>query len=212
MTARKDKALEFTDEGYRVHVTGRHVEVTDAMKDYAMEKITKISRFSDRIIDVWITMDIQKLEHRIDVVLKVDHIKIAAEAVSENMYASIDLVAAKIKSQLSRYREKIRDHQARGVKAVDMRVNVIERPHREEDLINDEIEEETLRELESAFDYKVVKEETRPLKLLTKDEAIMKLDLSRDSFLVYRSQEKNQKLHILYKRKDGNFGLIEVEA
>ena len=71
-------------------MTGRHVLVTDAMKDYAVDKIVKIDRFNARIIDVTVVMDIQKLEHRVDITMKVDHIFIKASASSDNMYASID--------------------------------------------------------------------------------------------------------------------------
>lgn len=58
---RKEKALEFVNEGYNIQVTGRHVEVTDSMKDYAMEKLSKLDRFSDQIIDVNVIMEIQNL-------------------------------------------------------------------------------------------------------------------------------------------------------
>lgn len=211
MATRKEKALEFVDEGYNVHVTGRHMEVTEAMKNYAIEKITKISPISDRIIDLWITMDIQKMEHRIDVILKVDHMKITAEGVSDNMYASIDQVVAKLKSQISRYRKRIRDHQARGIKMEEMMVNVLERPLEDVDLINDEIEDVTQRELENDLEYKVIKEEKRALKMLRRDEAIMKLELSGDVFLIYRAEE-DQKLHVLYRRNDGHLGLIHIES
>ena len=173
--SRKSKALEFVNEGYNMSVTGRHVQITDAMKDYAMEKISKIERFSQRIIDVLITMDIQKLEHRVDIVLKVDHIKIKSSAASSDMYVSIDQAVNKIKEQLLRYKARLHDHQAKGVKVIDMNVNVFRRPA-EDDLadVNEDIEEENRRRLyESYLPHQIVDRETMPLKFLTYEEAIM---------------------------------------
>src|SRR5690349_1363235 len=113
--SRKSKAAEFVEETYNISVTGRHVMVTEAMKDYAIEKASKIEKFSDRIIDMLITMDVHKLEHRVDIVLKVNDIKIKSHAITGDMYASIDLAVHKIQTQLLRYKDKLQDHQAKSV-------------------------------------------------------------------------------------------------
>src|SRR5690349_4075621 len=112
--SRKSKAAEFINEGYDVHITGRNVLVTDTMKDYAIEKISKIDRFSNRIIDVNVIMDIQKLEHRCDITLWIENTKIKVSASSEAMYASIDKAIDRLLEQLRRYKEKARDHQSIG--------------------------------------------------------------------------------------------------
>lgn len=211
--SRKSKALEFIDQGYNITVTGRHVLVTEPMKQYAMEKIAKIERFSTRIIDVTVTMDVQKLEHRVDIVLKVDNIKIKSHASSTDMYASIDLAVDRIVEQLRKYKGKIQNHQAKNVNAIDMRVNVLSRPM-DADLIevNDEIEDENSRQLADTFvPHKVISQETRPLKTLNIDEAVMKMELSGDEFLIFRGEE-DRKLKVIYRRKDGNYAVIEVES
>lgn len=207
----KSKALQFTDEGYDINVTGRNVQVTESMKDYAMEKISKIERFTNRILDVSVVMDIQKLEHRVDIVIKVDHIKIKSHAASTDMYASIDIAAAKIKTQLERYKDRIQDHHAKKISVVDMAVNVI-RSVALEDEVNGEIEDENLRRSESSFKFhKIVMNETCPLRVLTNDEALMKMELSGDAFLIYRQEEDN-KIKVIYKRNDGNYGVIETHS
>lgn len=211
--SRKSKAAEFVQEGYNIAVTGRNVQVTEPMKNYAMEKIWKIERFTTRIIDVTVTMDIQKLSHRVDIILKVDHIKIRASAESENMYASIDKAIDKIESQLRRYRERIRDHQARATKTIDMKVNVLRSPAEEAVLdVNEDIDEANHQRMIDNFrPHEIVKQETTPLKILTNDEALMKMDLSGDAFLIFRS-EKDMKLKVIYRRNDGNYGIIEPES
>src|ERR1700722_17426443 len=97
--SRKSKAAEFVDVSYNVDVQGRNVLVTDSMKEYAMEKVSKIERFIHRIIDVSVTLEVQKLEHRCDIVIQIDHIKIKSHAVTDNMYASIDKAVHKIETQ-----------------------------------------------------------------------------------------------------------------
>lgn len=209
----KAKAAEFVGEGYTIHVTGRDVYVTEAMKSYAIEKVSKIERFSSRIIDVQITMDIQKLDHRVDIVLKVDHIKIKSQASSTDMYASIDKAVEKIERQLRKYKQRIQEHTAKPLNVVDLKVNVLKRPEEEELLdINLEIEEANHRDLfDRLAPHPVVSQETQPLKILTLDEAIMKMELSDDPFLIFRSEE-TRKLEVIYRREDGNFGVIELET
>jgi putative sigma-54 modulation protein len=93
-----------------------------------------------------------------------------------------------------------------------MKVNVY-RPPAEEAVavVNDEIEDQNHQELiEQYRPHEVVLEETRPLKMLTTDEAIMKMDLSGDSFLIYRGEE-DRMIKVIYRREDGNYGIIEPE-
>ena len=201
------------EHAYNISITGRHVHVTDSMKEYAKEKISKIDRISHRIIDVWVTMDIQKLDHKVDIVLKVDHIKIKVQATTNDMYASIDKASDKLQTKLRKYKDRIQNHQAKGLAVIDMNVNVVKMSGEEETIeeLNDDIEEENRRQLEDSYKFhEIVNHEQRPLKLLTYDEAIMKMELSGDSFLVFRNEE-DQKLRVIYRREDGNYGIIDVE-
>jgi len=205
------KATEFTDETYKIHVTGRHVLVTDPMKDYAVDKISKIEKFSTRIIDVVVTMDIQKNEHRVDIVMKAGHLKVKSSAASEDMYKSIDLAVHKLKNQLIKYKKRIQEHTARKLAVTDMQVHILS-PEEEQLLeFNDEIESANRREMIERYKpHKIVKKKTRPLKELTYGEAAMKMDLSGDNFLIYRGEE-DKKLKVIYRRVDDNYGLIELE-
>lgn len=213
MTTKREKAEQFANETYQIHVTGRNVLVTDAMKDYAIEKVAKIERFSDRIIDVQITMDIQKLEHRVDILMKVGHTLIRSHGVGNDMYGCIDRAVHKLERQLKRYKRRIQDHAARPLEMIDMRVNVYRAPEElEVEEVNDAIIEETNKKIEEELKpHEIVAEDTMPLKVLTADEAIMKMELSGDSFLLYRD-EASRKLKLIYRRKDGNFGLVHPEG
>lgn len=212
--SRKSKAVEFLQDVYNISVTGRNVMVTDAMKDYAMDKVSKIERFSNRIIDVVITMDVVRFEHRVDIVMKVNHLKIKSEATTANMYESIDKAVHKLEAQLLRYKSKIQDHHLRkGPESVDMNVNVL-RPIQEEEIlqVNEDIEDETRRRLLDKYSpHKIVNKENCPLKTITDGEAIMKMELSGDAFLIYCGEE-DRKIKVIYRRKDGDYGVIQAEA
>jgi putative sigma-54 modulation protein len=208
--SRKDKAAEFAEDVFDITVTGRNFVVTDAIKDYAISKISKIEKFNTRIIDVSVTMDIQKVEHRVDIVVRLDQIVIKSHAVTDNMYASIDKASDKLEAQLHRYKDRINNHHAKGVKVIDMNVNVL-RPMSQQDVmeINDEIEEENQKRLLDKYHpHKIINREKSPLKTLTDGEALMKMDLSGDEFLIYRGED-TQGIKVMYRRHDGNFGVIE---
>lgn len=204
---RKAKALEFTDAGYNIQITGRHVEITDSMKDYAMDKISKIERFMNRIIDVIVTMDIQKMDHRVEIILKAGNIKITSIASTTDMYASIDKAVDKLEAQIHRYKSKIQDHHAKGHADLNMTVNIIAPAQELED--DFDLEEGAVKQTSDRFKpHQIVKTKSLPLKTLTYDEAIMKMELSGDMFLIFKD-EVDQKMKVIYRRKDENYGIIE---
>jgi putative sigma-54 modulation protein len=207
---KKIKVVE--QEGYRVTVKGRHVEVTEAMKDYAIEKVQKVDRFTDKVIEATVTMDIVKVQHTVSMVLKAGHTKIAVSAHSDNMYASVDKAADRLQAKLRKYKDRLQEHQTKSLAAVDMNVNVLHRPYDELGELNDEIDEQNRRALEKKYGpHEIVRTEKRPLKTLTVSEATMKMELSGDQFLLFRAEE-DRKLRVIYRTSDQNYGLLEPEA
>lgn len=207
---RKTKSLQ-VNQDYDIVVTGRHVLVTEPMKDYAREKVSKIEKFGLRIIDVVVTMDMQRTNHIVDIILKVNDFKVKSTAVSDDMYTSIDKAVDKVQAQLRRYKTRLLDRQTRPVQMVDMNVNVLRASDSDIDDVNEEIESENERRIAASLKpHEVVKQETRPLKTLTQEEAIMKMELCGDLFLIYRSEETGN-IKVIYRRADGNFGVIEPE-
>ncbi|MGE3954702.1 MAG: ribosome-associated translation inhibitor RaiA [Parachlamydiales bacterium] len=201
---------KFQTEGYEIEVMGRNVQVTEGMKQHAYDKLAKIERFADRILQIHCTMDIHKLEHRVDLVLWLDNTKIKVSASSHDMYASIDKAAQRLERKVRRYHARIRAHHAKGMQPAKMEVEVVRSPDLSflEDL-NDEIEEENLREIEEALKpHEIVARETMPLKTLNYQEAVMKMDLSGDAFMLFIN-ESDRKLKAIYRRDDGNYGIIE---
>ncbi len=198
MTTQKEKIAEF-DQGYNVMVTGRHVHVTEGMKQHAIDKISKLDKIGDRIIDVHVTMDIQKLSHRCDIMMKYGQTFIRSHADTSDMYVSIDQAVNKLSRQLRRYRNRLNQHHAKKYEMEELPVTV----YSVAEFLPDEEESH-------AAPHKVVANEARKLKLLNEDEAIMKMELSQDRFMVYRSEEDRQ-IKVIYRREDENYGIINLE-
>jgi putative sigma-54 modulation protein len=195
-------------QSYGITITGRHVHVTDAMKAYALEKIAKLERIAPRIIDVNVIMDIQKLDNRVDIVLQYANTLIKSHGSSTDMYASIDMAVHKLEAQLRRYLSRIHDHFAKGHAETQLLERVYQADLEE---INEEIEMENQRVAAAAFgSRKILGTDKQQLEILTDDEAIMKMDLSRATVLIFRG-EADRKLRVIYRREDGNYGIIEAE-
>lgn len=205
------KFKEEEAEGYRVDIIGRNIQVTEPIRTYVWDKLAKIERFHNHIMHLHMMLEIQKLEHVCTVVLKVDHTEVKVHARSTDMYASIDEAIKRLHVLMGRYKSRLQDYHKKKLSAIDMQVNVLHRPHNELDEINAAIEDvNAKKQMESLLAPKIIGSETKPLKTLTLNEAVMKMDLSGDSFLIFRSEE-DRKLKVLYRRKDGHYGLIQPE-
>lgn len=94
-----------------IEITGRHIDVTDSMREYAEKRLAKLTAEFDRVDKIHVILDIQKFTHTAEVVVHARrHIMLEAKEESENMYASIDLVVDKIEKQLRKSIDKRVEH------------------------------------------------------------------------------------------------------
>ena len=92
-------------------VAGRHVDVTEAMKNYARQKVEKLSKYFNRLSSVKVTMDIEAGKHSVEIVATaVKGATLVAHHKDDDMYAAIDLATAKLERQLKRLKEKLQKH------------------------------------------------------------------------------------------------------
>ena len=94
-------------------VTGRHVEVTEAMKEHARRKLERIALDCPRILGAHLIMDIEKYRHRAEVVLQGPHLTITCSRETSDMYGSIDQVMHCVEGQLKRYKDRTQAHKPR---------------------------------------------------------------------------------------------------
>jgi putative sigma-54 modulation protein len=93
-------------------VTGHHLDVTPALRDYVEKKLDRIARHFDKVIDIHCVLTVEKLSHMAEATLKISGGHIHAEATQENMYAAIDVLADKLDRQVTKHKEKRGDHHA----------------------------------------------------------------------------------------------------
>ena len=94
----------------QVHITGRHVEITDAIRDHIYDKIERTLIDFPRVEDVRVVLDLQKIHHFAEVLVQGKQIHVEGKSSSENMYTSIDEALEKAERQLRKLREKIQNH------------------------------------------------------------------------------------------------------
>lgn len=93
-----------------LNLTGHHMEITPALRDYVAAKLERVTGHFDQVIDVKVTLSVEKLKQTVDVTLHVPGNDIHAECSDENMYSAIDLVADKLDRQVLKHKEKLGDH------------------------------------------------------------------------------------------------------
>lgn len=91
-------------------VSGHHVSVTPAIRDYVLSKLDRVSRHFDHVIDVNVILSVEKLAHKAEVNLHVRGKDIFVETIDENMYAAIDTLADKLDRQVLKYKDRSQNH------------------------------------------------------------------------------------------------------
>lgn len=210
MESKKEALAKFATEEYPIHILGKHVVITDAMKTYAVEKLKHVKRFGGRVIEAFINMDIQKQDHIVDFIILVNNTKIKVTGKSINMYAAVDEAVNHLESKLRKYVDRLHYHHGKKLAEIDLNVHVLQRPD-PLDEINDMIDEETITKHEMQLKpHPIVSKKVKKLSTLNEKEAIMKMELSGYAFLVYRSEE-DRKLKVIYRLEDENYGVIQIE-
>jgi putative sigma-54 modulation protein len=173
-------------------VTGRHLEVTQALRSYAEEKIKKVGKYFNHVTEAIITLSVEKYRHKAEVQLRANGVLIQAEEVTGEMYSSIDRVMDKIERQVKKFKEKItRHHKGRGEEtALPKETSTPETPEKEEG------------------PPKIIRKKRFAMKPMSPEEAVMQMELLDKDFFIFANDSTGD-INVIYRRKDGNVGLIE---
>ena len=99
-----------------LNITGRHVEVTPAIRDYLSSKLDRVIRHFDTVTSVTVTLSVEKLKQKVDVTLHVRGKDIFVESEDADLYAAIDAMTDKLDRQVQKYKQKLTDHNHESVK------------------------------------------------------------------------------------------------
>ena len=180
----------------QITVTGRHFEITAPLREHIENKIGKLTRYLEGITDVSVVLSVEKHRHIAEFILQVNG-KSPIRAVEEmhDMYLAVDTALDKIERQVRKTKDK-----GTGRKG---RTNIIKEGT---DMIaTDELNEDVLENRP-----KVIRSPKFAVKPMSVDEAAMQIEISDNEFLAFLNSETDQ-MNVMYKRRDGNYGLIEPE-
>lgn len=177
-----------------ITVSFRHMEPTESLKKYAEEKISKIRKYLDNPGKAHVVLTVEKFRHQADVTLSINGVLIKGVEETEDMYSAIDQVMDKIEKQAKRHFSKLREHRPEHKRSDDHTVDV-------------EDEEAAILPREE-LSIEVEKMIAKPM---DPEEAAMQLSLSDQGFMVFRNA-KSKEINVIYKRGDGNLGLIDTAA
>lgn len=96
-----------------LQISGHHIDVTDSLRNYVQEKMEKVGRHFDQVIDAQVVLSVEKLVQKAEVTLHLPGSTAHAEAEGEDMYASIDKMSDRIDRQVLKLKEKMKDHHAK---------------------------------------------------------------------------------------------------
>jgi len=94
----------------QIDITGHHVDLSDALRDYVHDKFTRLERHFDKVIDVHVILTVEKLNQKAEATIHMSGNDVHAEANSDDMYASIDGLVDKLDRQIVKHKEKITNH------------------------------------------------------------------------------------------------------
>jgi putative sigma-54 modulation protein len=181
-----------------IHIKGKHVEVTDALKSYIEKKLSRLEKYFHDIREANVSLSVQRGLQMVEVQLEGDGVLLRGEERRGNdMYASIDEVVEKLETRVKKFKGK------RSGKAID------EGP-KEKNAIKDQamVDAYGPEEAEPVDMPTLVRSKRFALKPMTPEEAAQQMELLHHDFFVFRNSE-TEEVNVVYKREDGNYGLIE---
>ena len=181
-------------------ITGRHLEITDAIREYATKKIESLHLDYPRIIEAKVILDVEHHRQIAEIILFcANHIVIEVNSSSDDIYASIDESISKIARRMRKFKTRmLKSHRPRK----NGSIKTFEEKVYSEDSLNTE---------EDHVEHSYVHAEPYRLLPLYPDEAIVDLALSDRPFVAFHNQNTH-KLAIVYRRKDGEYGIIEPDV
>ncbi len=178
----------------QVIVKGRHFESTKALRDYAEEKVLRVTKYFDQINKAEVELIVEKNpsiadNQTVEVTIFTKGPVIRAKQSTADMYTSIDKAADKLERQIKKYKGKLYHSSSKNaVQAAALK-----------------------KEIEEEQKPKIVKTKQFAIKPMAPAEATMQMDLLGHDFFVFTNAE-TEEVNVVYRRKDGNYGLIEPRA
>ncbi|WP_139905666.1 ribosome hibernation-promoting factor, HPF/YfiA family [Clostridium thermarum] len=175
----------------KITVSAKNMELTQALKATVEKKLLKLEKYFNPNIEAQATLSVQKNRQIIEVTIPFNGVVLRGEEENEDMYASIDLVIDKLERQIRKVKTRLAKRQTGDALKFQY---IPDLP--KEDPDNDE--------------HRVVRTKKFAMKPMSTEEAVLQMEMLGHNFFVYENADSGD-VNVVYKRKDGNFGLIEPE-
>ncbi|WP_084574158.1 ribosome hibernation-promoting factor, HPF/YfiA family [Sporomusa malonica] len=178
-----------------IAVRGKNIEITPALKDYVAKRVGKVTKYFDgaSMGEITAILTVNKGRHIVEVTVPINGILLRGEEATTDMYASIDLVIEKLEKQIEKYKTKL----ARKLKSGSFKTELIPAPSLVTQAVNED-------------EFSIVKTKRFAIKPMNADEAVMQMNLINHDFYVFMNSD-TEEVNVVYRRKDGQYGLIEPE-
>ena len=173
--------------------TEKKVQVTDELRDYAERKIAKLDRFFKTESEAYITFGMERGKYTAEVTINNNGIYHRVTETTSDMQASIDSAVGAIERQIRKHKTRL------GKRLRDSALERDYEAHVKHDLPEEDEE-----------DFKIVRTKSYPVKPMTPEEAVLQMNLLEHEFFVFKNQDSKDAFSIVYKRKQGDYGLIET--
>jgi putative sigma-54 modulation protein len=175
-----------------INITGRNIELDEALKDYIHKRLDKLERMYRRIYKCEVILEEEKIRKNAEIILYLKHTRVVAKESSPDIYASIDNASENVKKQVRRLNGKL---SARRRKAMLGRIINPFRGAGEARRSQEEVN-------------RIIKVDTFAGKPMMPEEAKLELDVLDQAFIVFKNADTGE-VNVIYKRGDGNYGLVE---
>ncbi len=175
----------------KLNIRGSKIEITDAIKSYLEEKVQKLDKYFEKPeeINANIVAKTKGIDQTIEITIPIKKAILRVEESNKDLYSSIDLAVDKLERQIRKNKTKIK--QKNNKEKFDLFI----------DFEIEEVEENP---------ETIVKRKTIDMKPMSEEEAILQMDLLGHEFFIFKDSDTDTNA-VLYKRKDGNFGIIEMK-
>lgn len=188
----------------QVSFTARHMDISDSLKQYTLEKMDKLQKYMENIVDADVTFCIEKYRHKVEVKMKSHSGHVTGTEVSNDMYQSIDRVFDKLEKQLRRRK--------------DRRINLQRAKLRSDydDILTEEAAETESESIDASTIVweevvdEIIESEVYETKAMTQEEALLQFKFLEPDFYVFKNSLNNGAVNVIYRRHDGKIGLIRT--
>jgi putative sigma-54 modulation protein len=173
----------------KVTVTGKNFNVTDALRETIESKMEKLDKYFSKEAEAKITLSVEKERQIVEATIPISGSVLRAEEATIDMYNTVDKVVDKLSAQLRKHKTRLERNRLSHYETI-------------------RFENIPTYEEEERFEARIVKTKRFPVKPMNHEEAILQMELVGHSFFVFANDETNE-VNVIYKRRDGNYGLIE---